>query len=98
MLKVNMETDFYRLRNEWALKMPYPSKDLFDIYYKMDMGRNPHNDSYKPKRRTTAEIVSDLAFEFADGVLRQQYGRSYETWLSVYTEEDHDHRTRKFKG
>jgi hypothetical protein len=37
---------------------------------KMDMNRNPHNDSHKPPIRSEAEIVAELRYEFADAMVR----------------------------
>lgn len=88
MIEVNMETEFFKLRNEWALKMPYPDKDTLDMYMRLDMAKNPHGDSHKPKRRSTAEIVSDMAYGYADEILKQQYGFNYRNWLNNHTEKD----------
>ena len=37
-----------------------PSKEAFDMEVTRDRNKNPHNDSYKPKLRSAAEIVNDL--------------------------------------
>ena len=80
-----MDNDFTRLRDEWALKHPYPSKDRLDSEFRMDQLANPHNEPYhnKKPRRSEAQIVSDLAYTFADNVLLQQHGTIYKTWLSL---------------
>ena len=54
-----------------------------------DRQGNPHNEPYPNKRtrRTEAEIVSDLAYTFADKVLGNQYGVEYSEWLKLHCEE-----------
>lgn len=78
-----MSTNFKELRDQWALKAPTPNKDLIYSQSEVDRMANPHNDPYPNKRprRTEAEIICDLAYQFADGVLRHQYGYEYSTWL-----------------
>lgn len=75
--------EFQALRDQWALKAPFPSKDRIESQMRMDMTANPHNEPYhnKKPRRSEAEIVSDLSYAFADSVLTQQYGVMYKDWL-----------------
>ena len=61
---------FEELRDHWALKFPYPTEERIAAECSCDRALNPHNDSHKPKLRTRAEIVSDLAYRFADDVLK----------------------------
>ena len=77
---------FDELRDQWALKFPYPSEAHIGAQCRCDLVHNPHNESHKPKLRTQAEIVSDLAYKFADDVLKQQYGFHYQVWLESHTE------------
>lgn len=81
--------DFEHLRNELALKFPYPSKDRINMEQGYDMNANPHNDNYanKKPRRSEAEIVSDLAYGFADAFLSKQYTNEYQLWLRENTRE-----------
>ena len=73
---------FQELRDKWALLAPI-SKDRIDMQATIDHNANPHNDSYinKKPRRSEPEIISDLAYQFADGVLKKQYGSLYGSWL-----------------
>lgn len=80
-----MELDFELLRAQWALKAPMPSEADLTFERTRDMQSNPHNDR-RPSlrdRRNFSEITSDCAYEFADGVLKRQYGRPYEEWLEA---------------
>jgi hypothetical protein len=82
--------NFQALRDQWALKAPFPSKDRIETQMQMDRNANPHNEPYhnKKPRRSEAEIVSDLSYSFADAVLTKQYGDMYKGWLNAtgYTE------------
>lgn len=85
-----LEIDFQPLRDQWALKAPLPDNETILMYKRFDQQANPHNEPYhnKKPRRTEAEIISDLAYSFADQVLAQQYGQTYKSWLSdKYCEE-----------
>lgn len=75
--------DFQPLRDQWALKFPYPATYNIESQLRLDKAANPHNDSYKPPFRSEAEIVSDLAYHFADCVLKQQYGLLYRDWIKT---------------
>ena len=48
------------LRDWFATFAPQPNDDTIALHERMDRERNPHNDSYKPKRRSRAEIVAGL--------------------------------------
>ena len=73
---------FQQLRDQWALQAPI-SKDSINRQATIDRNANPHNDNYINKRplRGETEIISDLAYQFADGVLTKQYGSQYKDWL-----------------
>lgn len=82
------DMDFQALRDQWALKAPLPSKDVVQSQADMDRHANPHNDSYRRPRRSEAEIISDLAYQFADAALKQQYGWHYTNWLKSQKYEE----------
>lgn len=83
--------DFQTLRDQWALKAPPVGRDEMLSKLRYDQALNPHNDSYKPERRSETEIISDSAYQFADGVLTRQYGKTYETWLKEQGYEERSH-------
>jgi hypothetical protein len=43
-----------------AVLAPPPDKSLIDMEQTRDMNNNPHNDHYKPKRRSREEIECEL--------------------------------------
>lgn len=45
------------------------------IQWEIDKDRlaNPHNDNYKPKRRSETEIIRDLVWEAADFMMKGRY-------------------------
>lgn len=75
--------NFQHLRDQWALKA-CPTESDIRHQQSMDQQANPHNDNYANKRprRSQSEIVSDLAYKYADEVLGAQYGMFYELWLT----------------
>lgn len=78
-----MKTDpeFQKLRDLWALKCIVTTSQI-DMERTRDRNANPHNDGPPKKpRREESQIVSDLAYEFADSVLMTQYGNDYKYWL-----------------
>mgnify|MGYP003545985135 CR=1 FL=1 len=81
--------DFSNLRAQWALKYQ-PSKSQIEMEFRSDQMANPHNENYynKRPRREEAQIISDLCYLHADGVLNQQYGSVYSRWLKENTDED----------
>jgi len=83
--------DFQTLRDQWALKMPFPSASDIDFQRTKDRNNNPHNENYsnKPPLRSTDEIVHDLAYSSADAILMRQYGTEYTAWLSRDYLQDH---------
>jgi len=60
------------LRDYFAARAPAPRESDIEIRQANDRDRNPHNDSYKPKRRTRYEIIADLAWEYADAMLARK--------------------------
>lgn len=87
--KVMSDTNFKELRDQWALKAGYPGIDQIRDQSEIDRMANPYNEPYpnmRPRRSDT-EIISDLAYHFADGVLSRQYGYQYKTWLKDNCEE-----------
>lgn len=79
--------NFFQLRDQWALNAPALSKDRLESLRQMDRQLNPHNDNYKPELRNEAELTSDEAYKFADGVLMRAYPNEYKDWLRKYFEE-----------
>lgn len=57
------------LRDWFAGQAPEPTKEWLDTMYRFDSALNPHNDSYKPKRRTTAELIAAWKYEVADAMI-----------------------------
>ncbi len=51
---------------------PKPTKEQVDAEYQKDMRANPHNDSYKPARRTVEEIYADLVYRYAAAILKRR--------------------------
>lgn len=47
-----------------TIHAPEPSKEIINMHARMDQQRNPHNDSYKPRRRTENEIIAQLKVEY----------------------------------
>lgn len=60
------------LRDYTAIHAPQPDISQVELHEKLDRSRNPHNDSYKPKIRSRAEIVSALRYEFADAMIAER--------------------------
>lgn len=58
------------LRDYFAIRAPEPSKDRIEMLMHFDRNRNPYNDSHKPRLRSEVEIRCDLAYEYADAMLK----------------------------
>lgn len=60
------------LRDYFAAHAPLPEPGEIEAQFKYDQARNPHNEPYhnKPKRRSRAEIIADLAYAHADALLK----------------------------
>jgi hypothetical protein len=59
------------MREWYATFAPEPSEDRIKDAMEMDRLKNPHNDNYKPARRSYAEIVAELKFRYADAMLAE---------------------------
>ena len=58
------------LRDCFAIHAPQPDRDQILLQRQIDRSRNPHNDTHKPPIRSEIEIIADLAFEYADAMLK----------------------------
>ncbi|MDN7413463.1 hypothetical protein QZM42_33600 [Burkholderia vietnamiensis] len=58
------------LRDYFAIRAPEPKAERMAIERQSDHNRNPYNDAHKPKLRSDVEIRCDLAYEYADAMLR----------------------------
>lgn len=57
-------------RREWfAARAPVPTEDYIKHQIEADRAANPHNDSYKPQRRSRLEIECDYRYAWADAML-----------------------------
>lgn len=98
MTDYNLNENFEKLRIETALKAVV-TNDQISLDQRSDHNLNPHNDSYKPKNRSIAEISSDRSFAFADEFLLQQFGTVYRVWLQSNTDVDPDRRhVRRYRN
>ncbi len=66
----NGKTGGMTLRDYFAIRAPEPSESRISINRNRDSNRNPHNESHKPHIRSEVEIRCDLAYEYADAMLR----------------------------
>lgn len=57
------------LRDYFAIRVPEPTKDEIDQQFRNDQTANPHGDTYKQKRRSRLEIISDLRYAYADAMI-----------------------------
>jgi len=69
------ETFFHKaidmsLLDYFAAHAPEPTKERITYYMEQDRLANPHNDSYKLKRRGELEIVCMLKYEYAKEMLK----------------------------
>ena len=62
--------DGMSLRQWYATHAPCPTEGDIDFQHKLDRSRNPHNEPRKPPIRSKIEIIADLAFEFADAMIK----------------------------
>lgn len=56
-------------RDWFATFAPEPTQEQIRRLVEADWAANPHADAHKPKRRSVAEIVSDLRFAYADAMI-----------------------------
>lgn len=93
--------NFKELRDQWALMFAARvTKARIEMWQENDRYANPHNDSYhnKRKRRSEAEIISDVSYNDADEALKQSYGDNYSRWLRENTQEpDNQSQARRYK-
>lgn len=58
--------DFY------VVNAPEPSEDTIKTEMEHDRQLNPHNDSYKPPRRSRFEIIADKKWAYARVLLQKR--------------------------
>lgn len=65
-----MILDELQLIDVFAMMAPEPTKD--DVRYEQEQDRlaNPHNDTYKPKRRLEVEIITELKYKRAAHMMK----------------------------
>ncbi len=84
---MNQAAYFFDMRAKLALEH-VPTEDRIHSQRLIDQQANPHNDPYpKRPRRDTAQIISDLKFNYADQVLLHQFGEVYRDWLRRHCKE-----------
>lgn len=57
-----------RLIDVFAMLAPEPTKDDIRVEMERDRLANPHNDSYKPRRRSEREVVAQLKYRYAQAM------------------------------
>lgn len=62
--------DGMTLRDYFAIRAPEPKAERMALERQSDHNRNPYNDAHKPKLRSDVEIRCDLAYEYADAMLK----------------------------
>lgn len=56
---------------DWfATFAPEPTKEEIEYEMQQDKLKNPHNDSYKPKRRSKVEIICELRYKYANEMIK----------------------------
>lgn len=58
------------LRDYFAIRAPEPTAERISMERTSDRNRNPYNDEHRPKLRSDVEIRCDLAYEYADAMIR----------------------------
>jgi hypothetical protein len=58
------------LRDYFAAHAPMPSDEQIVFEMQRDRNRNPHNEGHKPRLRERVNIIADLAFAYADAMLK----------------------------
>jgi len=61
--------DGMSLRDWFAAHAPTPERETIDQQRQADKSRNPYNEPGRPKLRSVAQIVADLAYEYADAMM-----------------------------
>lgn len=64
------------VRDWFATFSPEPTVEQIGAEGERDRQANPHNDSYKPKRRSKAEIVAGLRYAWADAMIAERERRT----------------------
>jgi len=57
------------LRDYFAIRAPYPTTDQINKEMNRDTNLKPHDDPHKPQLRTKLEVITDLAYEYADSMM-----------------------------
>jgi hypothetical protein len=57
------------LRDWFATFAPEPTDDQVKWEAERDRAANPHNDNYKPARRSILEIRAELRYRYADAMI-----------------------------
>lgn len=63
------------LRDYFAIHGPEPSEASIKEEADRERLANPHNDSYKPRRRSWREIRASLRYDYADDLLKARDAR-----------------------
>jgi hypothetical protein len=58
------------LRDYFAIRAPEPTAERMTMERQCDRNRNPYNEVHKPPIRSDVEIRCDLAYEYANAMLR----------------------------
>lgn len=58
------------LRDYFACHAPEPTQADISTIWESEKLANPHNDTYKPPRRSPREIVAALRYRWADDMLK----------------------------
>ena len=58
------------LRDWFAMNAPEATTEQLATERGIDRGRNPHNDPHRPRLRSETEIRAQLAYRYADAMLR----------------------------
>lgn len=67
---IQQVADGMSLRDYFAIRAPEPTAEHMQIERLHDKNRNPYNEGHKPRLRTDIEIRCDLAYEYADAMLK----------------------------
>ncbi|MDN7703298.1 hypothetical protein QZM15_32965 [Burkholderia sp. AU44665] len=58
------------IRDYFAIRAPEPTSERMAMERRCDHNRNPYNEAHKPTIRSDVEIRCDLAYEYADAMIR----------------------------
>lgn len=62
--------DGITMRDWFATHAPMPTEEQIKRQMEYDRVRNPHNEHRKPPLRERTEIIADLAYEYADAMMK----------------------------